>query len=117
MKKITKKAMFEVVKSNAQSMILPDGVTAEDVIQFAEREIELLSRPSKSTPQQVENESIKARIVEGITGEMTVAEIASLLDKEITSQRLSALLSQLVKAEILRRIEPKGKEKVKFARA
>ena len=117
MKKFTKKQMFEVVKSNTAVMTLPDEMTVEDMIAFIDREIEILSKPSAQTPQQKENVEIKAQMVEAIRSAgnpLTVAEIISRLNVEIASQRASALLSQLVKAEEISRIEPKGKEKVKF---
>ena len=120
MKKFTKKQMFEVVKSNAAAMTLPEGITAEMVVQFAEREIELLSKPSAPTAQQKENAEIKAKIVETINAAgrpMGVAEVIEIAAPGLTSQRVSALLKQLVEAGEIGRIEPKGKEKVAFTKA
>ena len=119
-KRFTKKSMFEVVKSNAAAMNLPEGITVEDVIQFAEREIELLSKPSAPTAQQKENAEIKARIVEAINAAekpLTVVEVIEAAAPGLTSQRVTALLKQLVEAGEIGRIEPKGKEKVAFTKA
>lgn len=95
---MTKKEMFAVI-ANAMA-------DNEEVVNFCNHEIELLSRKrsksSKPTAKQIENEGIKERIVE-VLGEsespMTIKEIIEGLGEELTSQRVSALLTQLIKAE------------------
>ena len=96
---MTKKEMYEVIKAE-----LADK---EDVVAFCDHEIELLSRKrsksSKPTAKQVENEGIKEEIL-GVLGEsetpLTIPEVISALGREgMTSQRISALMTQLIKGE------------------
>ena len=83
---MTKKEMFGFI-ANAMS-------ENEEVVEFCNHEIELLSRKrsksNKPTPKQIANEGVKERIVE-VLGEsespLTIPEI------------ISALLTQLIKAE------------------
>ena len=97
---MTKKEMFAVI-ANAMA----DNA---EVVEFCNHEIELLSRKrsksNKPTPKQIENEGIKERIV-AVLGEseapMTIKEIIESLGEKLTSQRVSALLTQLIKAEIV----------------
>ena len=94
----TKKEMYELIKSELSDK--------EDVVAFCDHEIELLSRKrsksSKPTAKQVENAGIKDRILE-VLGEsetpMTIPEVISTLGEDYTSQRISALMTQLIKAE------------------
>ena len=72
-----------------------------EIVDFCNHEIELLGRKrtsSKPTKTQVENEAIKAEILE-ILGEcdsaVTVKELIGLMGGKYTSQKLSALLRQL----------------------
>jgi hypothetical protein len=65
---------------------------------------------SKPTKVQLENEKIKANILETLTDEgQTVSEIlpqldASLSSKPLTNQRISALLKQLVDAKSVNKV-------------
>lgn len=57
---------------------------------------------SKPTKTQLENEKVKDEILEVLTGAeggMTCGEITKALEGEYTSQKISALLRQLVGAE------------------
>lgn len=64
---------------------------------------------SKPTKTQVENENIKAEILDVLTDEgMTVKEILGLLEGDYSSQKISALLRQLVAAEkVVKTVEKK----------
>ena len=91
---MTKKEMFNAIRVR----VADDA----EMVAFIDHEIELLSRKkgsSKPTKTQVENEGIKLSIL-GILGEaeepMTVGEILKALDGEFTSQKISALMRQLV---------------------
>ena len=92
----TKREMFKVIAT-----ALADNT---EVVEFCKHEIELLDRKrgqaSKPSKRQVENVGVKEKILE-VLGEadvpMTCGDIAKALD--ITGQRCSALLTQLVKAE------------------
>lgn len=78
----------------------------EDVRNFVEHEIELLNKKksnTKPTKTQVENEKIKARILEVLTEVnevMTISELMTANGLEgYSNQKLSALANQLVKEE------------------
>lgn len=78
----------------------------EDVRNFVEYEIELLNKKksnTKPTKTQVENEKIKARILEVLTEVnevMTISELMTANGLEgYSNQKLSALANQLVKEE------------------
>lgn len=64
---------------------------------------------SKPTKTQVENENIKAEILDVLSDEgMTVKEILGLLEGDYSSQKISALLRQLVAAEkVVKTVEKK----------
>ncbi len=95
---MTKKETFATIKG----ILNENGIVDYD--EFLDHEVELLSRKrsksSKPTKRQVENESIKARIAEVLNDEgQTVTEILKALDdEELTNQRVSALLRQMVEA-------------------
>ena len=83
---------------------------------FIEHELDLLAKKNsgerKPTATQKENEAIKAAIVEGL-GEnaWTIGEICKRVDvcKELSSQKVSALVRQLVLDEKVVRTEIKRK--------
>lgn len=64
---------------------------------------------SKPTKTQVENEAIKEKILDVLSDEpMTVKEIMAVIDGDYSSQKLSALLRQLVSAEkVVKTVEKK----------
>lgn len=106
---MTKKNFFEQIVSLSLS---------DEMTEFAKHQLELLDRPRSTAPtaKQKENEIIKAAFVEMLKNAeapMTIEEIRTNTDG-LSSQRVSALLSQLVKAEQIVRIEGKGKAKVTF---
>lgn len=94
----TKKEMYELIKSELSDK--------EDVVAFCDHEIELLSRKrsksSKPTAKQIENAGIKERIL-AVLGEsetpLTIPEVIAALGEDYTSQRISALMTQLIKGE------------------
>lgn len=94
---MTKKEMFANIAT-----LLADNA---EVVDFCNHEIEILSRKrgsSKPTKTQIENEGIKAEILNVLAGAeapMTVGEIVKALDGDYTSQKISALCRQLVLAE------------------
>lgn len=94
--KITKAQMLTMIKA-------VDGVaTNPDMVAFIDHEIELLEKKSankKPTKAQAENESVKAEILEVLTHEgATVTDIQKKSEVlgELSNQRVSALLRQLV---------------------
>lgn len=108
-KKMTKREMFEQIKRNY------DLTQAE--IDFIDHELELLAKKNsadkKPTKVQVENEGIKAEILEG----MEVGKAYTITDlikevpaiAELSNQRVSALVRQLVADGSVVRTEEKRK--------
>ena len=93
-KKMTKVEMFNAIKE-----VVADN---QEMVAFIEHEIELLQKKStnrKPTKTQAENESLKNEILSTLTDEgMTVTEIQkkSEILGEVSNQKVSALLRQLV---------------------
>ena len=108
-KKMTKREMFEQIKRNY------DLTQAE--IDFIDHELELLAKKNsadkKPTKVQVENEGIKSEILEG----MEVGKAYTITDlikevpaiAELSNQRVSALVRQLVADGSVVRSEEKRK--------
>ena len=93
-KKMTKREMFEQIKSH---------LTDPAEVAFVEHELELLAKKNsgdkKPTAQQVANDGIKTAISEGMTANRlyTVTELIKEIPEcaELTNQRVSALLRQM----------------------
>lgn len=93
-KKVTKREMFEQIKSH---------LTDPAEIAFVEHELELLAKKNsadkKPTAQQTQNEGIKTAIADGMTpGRLyTVTELIKEIPEcaDLTNQRVSALLRQM----------------------
>lgn len=108
-KKMTKVEYFKQIKANYP--------LTEDEVKFIDHEIELLSKKNsaekKPTAQQTANEAIKTAIVEGMERNRlyTVTEVIKSIPEcaDMTNQRVSALLRQLVEAGLVKRTEDKRK--------
>ena len=108
-KKMTKAQMFAQIKANYP-------LTADEV-KFIDHELELLNKKNsaekKPTAQQTANEGIKTAIVEGMEPNRlyTVTEIIKSVPAcaDMTNQRVSALLRQLVEDGKVKRTEDKRK--------
>lgn len=94
--KITKREMF------TKMLAIADVQANAEMVAFINHEIELLDRKNsakKATPQQVENEKIKEKILEVLTEPMTATQVMNavqpLFETTFTNQRISALLRQL----------------------
>ena len=102
MKKMTKRDYFTAILEKYP-------LTAEEKA-FVEHELELLAKKNasdkKPTAQQTANEAIKTAILEGMTSGRfyTVTEIQKEIPEcnELSNQRVSALLRQMVGNEIVR---------------
>jgi DNA-binding transcriptional ArsR family regulator len=96
--KVTKKDNFEALKLIVEVSGAPN---AEALTQFIDHEIELLNKKHSSgklTATQVENETIKTKIVEALAEvgkPVTVTELLKLDGLDYSSQKISALLKQL----------------------
>lgn len=92
---MTKKEMFTEIANLLSAR--------EDIVEFCNHEIDLLSRKrtsTKPTKTQRENEVIKEQILTALTVEpMTIGEINATMGTEYSPQKLSALLKQLVDAK------------------
>lgn len=100
----TKREMFTAIRA-----IVADN---EEMVAFIDHEIELLNKksasPKKPTKTQIENEGYKADIVAYLTSadapktikEMQ-ADITSLAG--LTNQRITHMLTDLVKSEVVRK--------------
>ena len=103
-KKITKKEMFAQVIAMAQGKEV--SVSADEIVAFAEHEIELLNKKAgtkskKETANDAENARLMEVIVETLTGSekaMTVSELmtANADLGELSNQKISALMKKLV---------------------
>ena len=94
------------VQALENAIAVVDAETAEKLTALkAQMEKKRSSDSSKPTKTQLENEAIKANILEVLSDEgQTVSEILPQLDetlssKPLTNQRVSALLRQLVEAK------------------
>lgn len=108
-KKMTKKDYFNVIKE-----LVSDR---QDLVDFIDHEIELLSKKSSRTAPtktQVENEKIKSVIVDTLKAldrPVVITELQSANSELVaySNQKISALLTQLVNANIVTRIVDKKK--------
>ena len=112
MKKMTKREKFEMLM--AISEVNSNPVLSE----FIAHELELLAKKNasekKPTAQQVANEGLKQTIVDVLTeadGLMTVTDVQKSCEKlaELSNQRISALLRQLITDGKVERVEDKRK--------
>ena len=111
-KKITKRDRFNTLLTFAEVKANPDMVA------FIEHELELLAKKNsaekKPTAQQTANEGIKEVILDVLGkdgGLMTVTDVQKSTEElaELSNQRVSALLRQLVADGYVERVEDKRK--------
>lgn len=102
--KMTKKDYFNAIRA-----IVIDN---QELVDFIDREIELLNRKSSSkrkpTERQIENESLKNLIIETLMRNDTLMSISELQDSipelaDLKTQRVSALLIALRKGKKVKR--------------
>lgn len=117
-KKMTKRDYFNILKKSYP-------VTAEnynDVIAFIDHEIELLERKNsaekKPTAAQKANTELKEVIVKSMTRDRnyTITEMIKEFPalSELTNQKVSAMVRQLVEANLIEKIEDKRKSYFKL---
>lgn len=108
-KKMTKAQMFAQIKANYP--------LTEDEVKFIDHELELLSKKNsaekKPTAQQTANEGIKQSIVDGMESgkAYTITDVIKSVPAcaDLTNQRVSALMRQLVESGAVVRTEDKRK--------
>ena len=78
--------------------------------EFLERELELLNKKN-ADKKPTANEGIKEAILEGLVEPMTITEMQKNIPElaELSNQRISALVRQMVTAGIIIRTEDKRK--------
>lgn len=109
-KKITKRDRFNALLALSQVQENPD------LVEFINHELELLAKKNsadkKPTAAQIANEGIKQAILDALTNEpVTVTDLikSSPALSDLTNQRVSALIRQLVADGLAVRIEDKRK--------
>lgn len=108
-KKMTKREMFESLKSKY-------AFTKEEVA-FIDHELELLAKKNsaekKPTATQVANEALKTAIYEGmeVGKSYTITDLIKSIDAlaDMTNQKVSAIVRQMVEANLVERVEDKRK--------
>ena len=108
-KKMTKKDYFEQIKRNY--------ALTEDEVKFIDHEIELLEKKNaadkKPTAQQVANKSTQDAIYEGMESSKlyTITDLIKTIPEcaDMTNQRVSALVRQMVLDGKVERTEDKRK--------
>lgn len=108
--KVTKKMRFE-------ALLAMESVKSDpDMVEFLEHQIELLSKKgggSAPTKLQKENADLKDLILEAMEPNIlyTITDMIKAFDflAEMTNQKVSALVRQLVNANLVERIEDKKK--------
>lgn len=109
--KLTKKDMFTAIKSMMTNEA-PENVTPEMVIEFCDKQIELLAKRTtgerKPTKTQLENEGFKGNIIEALTimdKPLTIKELAAACPAiaELSNQRITHMLTALRKEGKVRR--------------
>ena len=111
MKKITKRERFESLLTLSQVQADPG------MVEFINHELELLAKKNSSekkpTAQQVANEAIKQAIVDGMERDhfYTITDIQKNVPEcaELSNQRVSALVRQMVADSVVTRSEDKRK--------
>ena len=110
-KKLIKKDYFNMLREIVVSM------ERQDLVDFIDNEIELLNKKSSRTTltqTQKENETLKEKIVSTLTelGKYaTITEIQQTNPElaDLSNQKITALLTQLVNANIVDRVVDKKK--------
>ena len=109
--KLTKAQKFAILRA------IPAVAENPMLVEFIDHEVELLTKKNsaekKPTAQQVQNAGIATAIVEGMEPNRlyTVTEVIKSIPAcaDMTNQRVSALLRQLVEAGKVKRTEDKRK--------
>ena len=109
--KLTKAQKFAMLRA------IPAVAENAMLVEFIDHEVELLSKKNsaekKPTAQQVANAGITTAIIEGMEPNRlyTVTEVIKSIPQsaDLTNQRVSALLRQLVEAGKVKRTEDKRK--------
>ena len=119
MKKMNMVAKYEAIKAMLNGKQV-ENFSIEQAIEFIEGRIEQVNKKNagggerKPTKTQLENEGVKETIISALSAigvPATISEVqkSSAELGELSNQKISALLTQLVKAGAVVRTEVKGK--------
>lgn len=116
-KKMTKRDHFNAL------LAMPDVANDPEAVEFINHEIELLNRKNSSgerkpTKEQEEAAVMRERIAQGMEPNhiYSVSEIAkTVLQADISTQKVTPMLTQLVKDGICVRLTEKGRSYYKLA--
>ena len=107
-KKMTKKEYFAILRE-AYPQTAPNYA---EVIAFIDHEVELLSKPRKASPKQMENEEYLDLIMGYMTTEgRTVSDIQKAIPQfaDFSTQKVAALVKLLIERGSLQRETVKGR--------
>jgi len=110
-KKITKRDNYNTLRG------IVENLGRVDLVEFIDHELELLDKKASAkrpTKVQIENENIKGLILKGLENLGRPVTISELQESEenlaiLSNQKISALLTQLVRESKVTRIEDKRK--------
>ena len=117
--KLTKAQKYAMLKELAEVKANPT------LVEFIDHELELLAKKNsadkKPTAVQIANEGIKSVILETLAengGKMTISEMQKVFPccAELSNQRVSALIRQLIADGKVERLEEKRKAVFRIAR-
>ena len=103
-KKLIKKDYFNMLREIVVSM------ERQDLVDFIDNEIELLNKKSsRTTLTQTQNETLKEKIVSTLTELVKYATISEIKQAnaelaDLSNQKMSALLKQLVDSKIVDKV-------------
>lgn len=113
-KKLTKKDFFSILWTIVESAEIKEN-ERKTLTAFIDHELELLEKKTgsrKPSKSQIENEKIKAKIIEHLSASetgMTVSELVKAFNAEHSNQKISALVTKMKTDGKVERREEKGK--------
>ena len=131
--KITKKALYNAIATyftENEDLVIEDGITAADVVTFANKEITNLAKKaeyakSKAATKKTDGDELRAKVLEALSEDEfhIIADIAAKVEgDDVTVAKVTNRLSNLVKAGLAESTEvtvgePGAKRKIKAYRA
>ena len=116
--RITKAMRFEDIKAMLNGQPVTYGTTTEDAVDFIEHEVALLAKKNsgenkKQTKTQQENEVIKTSVLSAMEANRLYSISEMLKEfpicKDMSNQKLSSLVRQMVLDKQVERVEDKRK--------
>ena len=106
---MTKKTKIEVINEMLENVVIAENAEWVNFLANEARLIEKKKVSKKPTSKQTENEKIKSEILQVLAdgNEKTVKEVREMLEADISSQKATALIRQLVESGKVTRFEEK----------